>query len=96
MIFNKDNFLEEMSKFDFEEELIKSSLLISMENYEPTHFFIYQNFDEDYPEDLVGIDIVFCNKDACYNICLILDRDDAVIDFDYTYYTNIKILEEKL
>ena len=96
MIFNKDNFFEEMGKFNFEEELIKSSILIAMENYEPTHFFVYQNFDEDFPEELINIDIVFCTKDDCYNIYLILDTDDVIIDFEYNYAVNIKILEEKL
>ena len=93
MIWNKDNFYEQMSHLTFEEELVKYSLFTSIENYEPTHFFIYPIFEEDVLE---SIDIVFCNKDACHNIYLILDIDDVVIDFDLTYGVNIKILEEKL
>ena len=93
MIWNKDNFYEQMSHLTFEEELIKYSLFTSIEDYEPTHFFIYPTFEDD---ELVSIDVVFCNKDACYNIYLILDVDDVVIDFDWTYGVNIKIVEEKL
>lgn len=95
MIWNKGNFYEQMSHLTFEEELIKYSLFISIENYEPTHFFIYPIFDTE-ECILESIDVVFCNKEACYNFYLILDVDDVVIDFDLTYGVNIKILEEKL
>lgn len=93
MIWNKDNFYEQMSHLTFEEELVKYSLFTSIENYEPTHFFIYPTFEDD---ELTSIDVVFCNINTCYNFYLILDVDDVVIDFDWTYGVNIKILEEKL
>lgn len=93
MIWNKDNFYKQMSHLTFEEELIKYSLFTSIENYEPTHFFIYPTFEDD---ELASIDIVFCNINTCYNFYLILDVDDVVLDFEWTYGVNIKILEEKL
>lgn len=96
MIWNKDNFFEQMNKLKFDEDRIKTLLLEVIEEYEPTHFFVYQNFDNEYPEVLENIDIVFCNKESCYNIYLIMDVDDVVLDFNWTYGINIKILEEKL
>lgn len=96
MIWNKDNFFEQMNKLKFDEDRIKTLLLEVIENYEPTHFFVYQNFDNEYPEVLENIDIVFCNKESCYNIYLIMDVNDIVLDFEWTYGINIKILEEKL
>lgn len=96
MIWNKDNFFEQMNKLKFDEDRIKTLLLEVIEEYEPTHFFVYQNFDNEYPEVLENIDIVFCNKESCYNIYLIMDVKDIVLDFEWTYGINIKILEEKL
>lgn len=96
MIWNKDNFFKQMNILKFDREEMKTQLLESIENYEPTHFFIYQNFDNEYPDVLENIDLVFCNKDSCYNIYLIINVEDIIIDYDYTYSINIKILEEKL
>ena len=96
MIWNKDNFFEQMAIFKFDKEEMKTQLLESIENYEPTHFFIYQNFDNEYPDVLENIDLVFCTKDSCYNIYLIINVEDIIIDYDWTYGVNIKVLEEKL
>lgn len=93
MIFNEDNFYEAMSEYEWDEDLDSRYLLIQMEDLNPTHFFIYENYDEDI---LDTVDIVFCNFKDCYNIYLITDINEVVIDYDFTYGVNIKILEEKL
>ena len=93
MIFNKDNFFETLSKYDFEEELIKSSLLMTLEDYETLHFFIYE---EPCEEVLEYVDLVFCNDRYCYNIYLILDLEGVVFDFDFTTSINARVLEEKM
>ena len=92
MIFNKDNYFEAMSKYTFEEELIQSSIIMLMENYEPSHFFVYEEY---FDGELDSVDVTFCNNKSLYNIYLIVDLDGVVIDFDMSYHINAKILEEK-
>ena len=92
MIFNRDNYFEVMGKYTFEDEFIKSAILMVMEDYDPYHFFIYEEYSDG---ELENIDVTFCNSKDVYNIYLILDLDGVVIDFDMSYGINAKILEEK-
>ena len=92
MIFNRDNYFEAMSKYTFEDELIKSSTLMLIEDYDPYHFFIYEEYSDG---ELENIDVTFCNSKDVYNIYLIMDLDGVIIDFDMSYGINAKILEEK-
>ena len=94
MRFTRDNFYEALSKYNFEEELIKSSLLMQLENYEAIHFFIYEELDKD--GQLESIDLVFCNNKYYYNINLIVDLNEVVFDYDFCLGINIKVLEEKM
>ena len=92
MIFNRDNYFEAMSKYTFEDELIKSAILMVMEDYDPYHFFVYEEYSDG---ELENIDVTFCNSKDVYNIYLIMDLDGVIIDFDMSYGINAKILEEK-
>ena len=93
MRFTADNFYQALERYAFEDERIKSSLLEQLEECEPTHFFIYEEYDEN--NEVEAIDLVFCNT-HCYNIAFLFDTEYMIFDYSLNYGVNIKILEEKL
>ena len=94
MIWNEDNFFKEMDKLKFVEDGIKSSMHSTMSDYCPTHFFVYKDLAPNSTE-VENIDLVFCTEDGIYNFYMILAENEVIIDYDWSYGINIKILEEQ-